>query len=149
MNETDDRLLGCLRMDFDDIPKSEMNYFRNRIRKEFHVSADYMTLTGDVCRAAFCLFKRKYIHRLETVFIQPKPLIKDGGSFGVKSRIRKPIVLPVWDHLRREKVGTFTVESGMYPLIDVRFTGRNTCLTILVDNGFVDMDDSMFDFNVL
>lgn len=148
-NSIDNRLLNILRMDFDDMAKEDTNYFRNRIREEFRVSADYITLDRAVCRTAFCLLKRKYIHRIETVFIQPKPLIKDGGSFGVRSRIRKPITLPVWDHLRREKVGVFAVESGMYPLIDVWFTDRSTCLTILVDNGFIDMDDTLFDFHVL
>lgn len=145
----DARLLNCLKMDFDDIPKSEMNFLRNKIREEFHVSADYITLNRDVCRTAFCLLKRKYVRSLETVLMQPRVILKDGGAFGVRTRERRPPVVPVWDNLHREKVGSFTVAANLYPIIDVQFTSDRTIVTLLVDKGFITVDDVLLDFTII
>lgn len=145
----EERLLNLLRMDFDDMPKEDTNYFRNRVREEFHVSADYITLNRDVCRTAFCLLKRKYIRSLETVLVQPRVVLKDGGVFGVKSKERRPLTVPVWDHLLKEKVGSFNVVPDIYPIVDVQFTKDKTILTLLVEKGFIDVDDIYFDFTII
>jgi len=147
--KVEERLLNLLRMDFDDMLKEDTNYFRNRVREEFHVSADYITLNRDVCRTAFCLLKRKYIRSLETVLVQPRTILKDGGTFGVRTRERRPPVVPVWDNLHREKVGSFTVVTNLYPVIDVRFTDGCTIATLLVEQGFIDVDDVHLDFTIV
>lgn len=144
----DERLLNLLRMDFDDMRKEDTNYFRNKVREEFHVSADYITLNRNVCRTAFCLLKRKYVRSLETVLIQPRMVLKDGGTFGVRTRERRPLVVPMWDNLHREKVGSFTVIINLYPVIDVQFTEKCTILTLLVEQGFITVDDIHFDFTI-
>lgn len=147
--KVEERLLKLLRMDFDDMRKEDTNYFRNRVREEFHVSADYITLNRDVCRTAFCLLKRKYIRSLETVLVQPREIFKDGGTFGVRTRERRPPVVPVWDSLHREKVSSFTVVTNLYPVIDVRFTNNYTIATLLVEQGFIDVDDVHLDFTIV
>lgn len=147
--KVEERLLNLLRMDFDDMPKEDTNYFRNKVREEFHVSADYITLNKNVCRTAFCLLKRKYIRSLETVLVQPREILKDGGTFGVRTRERRPLVVPVWDNLHREKVGSFTVVTNLYPVIDVRFTDNCTIVTLLVEQGFIDVDDIHLDFTIM
>lgn len=144
----DNRLLNILRMDFDDMAKEDTNYFRNRIREEFRVSADYITLDRTVCRTAFCLLKRKYVKALETAMVQTRSIIKNGGVFGVRSREQRPLAVPVWDHLRREKVGSFSVVPDIYPVIDVRFINGSTILTLLVEHGFIDVDSTHFDFTI-
>ena len=136
-------------MDFDDMPKEDTNYFRNRVREEFHVSADYITLNKNVCRIAFCLLKRKYIGSLETVLVQPRTTLKDGGTFGVRTREQRPPVVSVWDNLHKEKVGSFTVVTNLYPVIDVRFTDNCTIVTLLVEQGFIDVDDIHLDFTIM
>ena len=135
-------------MDFDDMRKEDTNYFRNKVREEFHVSADFITLNRNVCRTAFCLLKRKYVRSLETVLIQPRMALKDGGTFGVRTRERRPLVVPMWDNLHREKVGSFTVITNLYPVIDVQFTEKCTILTLLVEQGFITVDDIHFDFTI-
>ena len=135
-------------MDFDDMRKEDTNYFRNRVREEFHVSADYITLNRNVCRTAFCLLKRKYVRSLEVVLIQPRMVLKDGGTFGVRTRERRPLAVPMWDNLHREKVGSFTVTTNLYPVIDVQFTEKCTILTLLVEQGFITVDDIHFDFTI-
>lgn len=145
----EERLLNLLRMDFNDMQKEDTNYFRNRVREEFHVSANYITLNRDVCRTAFCLLKRKYVRSLETVLIQPRVTLKDGGAFGVRTRERRPPVVPVWDNLHREKVGSFTVVTNLYPVIDVRFIRNRTIVTLLVEQGFIDVDDVHLDFTIV
>lgn len=135
-------------MDFDDMRKEDTNYFRNKVREEFHVSADYITLNRNVCRTAFCLLKRKYVRSLETILIQPRMVLKDGGTFGVRTRERRPLVVPMWDNLHREKVGSFTVITNLYPVIDVQFTEKCTILTLLVEQGFITVDDIHFDFTI-
>lgn len=147
--KVEERLLNLLRMDFDDMPREDTNYFRNRVREEFHVSADYITLNRDVCRTAFCLLKRKYIKTLEAVLVQPRTILKDGGTFGVRTRERRPPVVPVWDGLHREKVSSFTVVTNLYPVIDVRFTNGCTIATLLVEQGFIDVDDIHLDFTIV
>ena len=147
--KVEERLLNLLRMDFDDMPKEDTNYFRNRVREEFHVSADYITLNRDVCRTAFCLLKRKYIRSLEMVLVQPRAVLKDGGTFGVRTRERRPPVVPVWDSLHRERVGSFTVVTDLYPVIDVRFADDRTIVTLLVEQGFIDVDDVHLDFTIV
>lgn len=144
----EERLLNLLRMDFDDMPRGDTNYFRNRVREEFHVSADYATLNRNVCRTAFCLLKRKYVRRLEMVFVQPHCVLKDGGTFGVRVRERRPSVVPVWDNLHQDIVGTFAVAPDLYPVIDVQFTNSDTILTLLVPSGFIDVHSSLFDFTI-
>lgn len=144
----DERLLNLLRMDFDDMRKEDTNYFRNKVREEFHVSADYITLNRNVCRTAFCLLKRKYVRSLETVLIQPRMVLKDGGTFGVRTRERRPLTVPMWDNLHREKVGSFTVITNLYPVIDVQFTEKCTILTLLVEQGFITVDDIHFNFTI-
>ncbi len=148
-NSVDSRLLNILRMDFDDMVKEDTNYFRNRIREEFRVSADYITLDRTVCRTAFCLLKRKYVKCLETAMVQTRPTVKNGGVFGVRSREQRPLTVPVWDHLLREKVGSFSVVPDTYPIIDVRFVNGNTILTLLVEQGFIDVDSIYFDFTII
>lgn len=147
--KVEERLLNLLRMDFDDMPKGDTNYFRNRVREEFRVSADYITLNRDVCRAAFCLLKRKYIRSLEAVLVQPREILKDGGTFGVRTHQRRPLSVPVWEGLGRNMAGVFTVVSDMYPVIDVRFIGTETFLTLLVSGGFIDIDSTHFDFTIV
>lgn len=147
--KTEERLLNLLCMDFDDMQREDTNYFRNRVREEFHVSADYITLNRDVCRTAFCLLKRKYIRSLETILIQPRTILKDGGTFGVRTQNRRPPVVPVWDNLHREKVGSFTVVTNLYPVIDVRFIRNRTIVTLLVEQGFIDVDDVHLDFTIV
>ena len=141
--------MNLLRMDFDDMQREDTNYFRNRVREEFHVSADYITLNRDVCRTAFCLLKRKYIRSLETILIQPRTILKDGGTFGVRTQDRRPPVVPVWDNLHREKVGSFTVAANLYPIIDVQFMSDRTIVTLLVDKGFITVDDVLLDFTII
>lgn len=148
-NSIDNRLLNILEMDFDDMAKEDTNYFRNRIREEFRVSADYITLDRTVCRTAFCLLKRKYVKVLETVMVRTKPTVKNGGVFGVRSREQRPLTVPVWDHLLREKVGSFSVVPDTYPIIDVRFVNGDTILTLLVEQGFIDVDSTHFDFTII
>lgn len=148
-NSIDNRLLNILEMDFDDMTKEDTNYFRNKIREEFRVSADYVTLNKTVCRTAFCLLKRKYVKVLETVMVRTRPTIKNGGVFGVRSREQRPLTVPVWDHLLREKVGSFSVVPDTYPIIDVRFVNGNTILTLLVEQGFIEVDSTHFDFTII
>ena len=148
-NSIDNRLLNILEMDFDDMAKEDTNYFRNRIREEFRVSADYITLNRTVCRTAFCLLKRKYVKVLETVMVRTRPTVKNGGVFGVRSREQRPLTVPVWDHLLREKVGSFSVVPDTYPIIDVRFVNGNTILTLLVEQGFIEVDSTHFDFTII
>lgn len=148
-NSIDNRLLNILEMDFDDMAKEDTNYFRNRIREEFHVSADYVTLNKTVCRTAFCLLKRKYVKVLETIMVRTKPTVKNGGVFGVRSREQRPLTVPVWDHLLREKVGSFSVVPDTYPIIDVRFVNGDTILTLLIEQGFIDVDSTHFDFTII
>ena len=148
-NSIDNRLLNILEMDFDDMAKEDTNYFRNRIREEFRVSADYVTLNKTVCRTAFCLLKRKYVKVLETVMVRTRPTIKNGGVFGVRSREQRPLTVPIWDHLLREKVGSFSVVPDTYPIIDVRFVNGDTILTLLVEQGFIDVDSTHFDFTII
>lgn len=148
-NSIDNRLLNILEMDFDDMAKEDTNYFRNRIREEFHVSADYVTLNKTVCRTAFCLLKRKYVKVLETVMVRTRPTVKNGGVFGVRSREQRPLTVPVWDHLLREKVGSFSVVPDTYPIIDVRFVNGDTILTLLIEQGFIDVDSTHFDFTII
>lgn len=148
-NSIDNRLLNILGMDFDDMAKEDTNYFRNRIREEFRVSADYVTLNKTVCRTAFCLLKRKYVKVLETVMVRTRPTVKNGGVFGVRSREQRPLTVPVWDHLLREKVGSFSVVPDTYPIIDVRFVNGDTILTLLVEQGFIDVDSTHFDFTII
>lgn len=148
-NSIDNRLLNILEMDFDDMAKEDTNYFRNRIREEFRVSADYITLNKTVCRTAFCLLKRKYVKVLETVMVRTRPTIKNGGVFGVRSREQRPLTVPVWDHLLRENVGSFSVVPDTYPIIDVRFVNGDTILTLLVEQGFIEVDSTHFDFTII
>lgn len=148
-NSIDNRLLNILEMDFDDMAKEDTNYFRNRIREEFRVSADYITLNKTVCRTAFCLLKRKYVKVLETVMVRTRPTVKNGGVFGVRSREQRPLTVPVWDHLLREKVGSFSVVPDTYPIIDVRFVNGDTILTLLVEQGFIEVDSTHFDFTII
>lgn len=148
-NSIDNRLLNILRMDFDDMAKEDTNYFRNRIREEFRVSADYVTLNRKVCRTAFCLLKRKYVKCLETAMVRTRSTIKNGGVFGVRSREQRPLTVPVWDHLLKEKVGSFSVVPDIYPIIDVRFIDGRTILTLLVEQGFIDVDSTHFDFTII
>lgn len=148
-NSIDNRLLNILEMDFDDMAKEDTNYFRNKIREEFHVSADYITLNRTVCRTAFCLLKRKYVKVLETVMVRTRPTVKNGGVFGVRSKEQRPLTVPVWDHLLREKVGSFSVVPDTYPIIDVRFVNGNTILTLLVEQGFIEVDSTHFDFTII
>ena len=148
-NSIDNRLLNILEMDFDDMAKEDTNYFRNKIREEFRVSADYVTLNKTVCRTAFCLLKRKYIKVLETIMVRTRPTIKNGGVFGVRSKEQRPLTVPVWDHLLREKVGSFSVVPDTYPIIDVRFVNGNTILTLLVEQGFIEVDSTHFDFTII
>lgn len=148
-NSIDNRLLNILEMDFDDMAKEDTNYFRNRIREEFRVSADYVTLNKTVCRTAFCLLKRKYVKVLETIMVRTRPTVKNGGVFGVRSREQRPLTVPVWDHLLREKVGSFSVVPDTYPIIDVRFVNGDTILTLLVEQGFIEVDSTHFDFTII
>lgn len=148
-NSIDNRLLNILEMDFDDMAKEDTNYFRNRIREEFRVSADYVTLNKTVCRTAFCLLKRKYVKVLETVMVRTRPTVKNGGVFGVRSKEQRPLTVPVWDHLLREKVGSFSVVPDTYPIIDVRFVNGGTILTLLVEQGFIEVDSTHFDFTII
>lgn len=148
-NSIDNRLLNILEMDFDDMAKEDTNYFRNRIREEFRVSADYVTLNKTVCRTAFCLLKRKYVKVLETIMVRTRPTVKNGGVFGVRSREQRPLTVPVWDHLFREKVGSFSVVPDTYPIIDVRFVNGDTILTLLVEQGFIEVDSTHFDFTII
>lgn len=148
-NSIDNRLLNILEMDFDDMAKEDTNYFRNKIREEFRVSADYVTLNKTVCRTAFCLLKRKYVKVLETIMVRTRPTIKNGGVFGVRSREQRPLTVPVWDHLLREKVGSFSVVPDTYPIIDVRFVNGDTILTLLVEQGFIEVDSTHFDFTII
>ena len=148
-NSINNRLLNILEMDFDDMTKEDTNYFRNKIREEFHVSADYVTLNKTVCRTAFCLLKRKYVKVLETVMVRTRPTVKNGGVFGVRSREQRPLTVPVWDHLLREKVGSFSVVPDTYPIIDVRFVNDDTILTLLVEQVFIEVDSTHFDFTII
>lgn len=148
-NSIDNRLFNILEMDFDDMAKEDTNYFRNRIREEFRVSADYITLNRTVCRTAFCLLKRKYVKVLETVMVRTRPTVKNGGVFGVRYKEQRPLTVPVWDHLLREKVGSFSVVPDTYPIIDVRFVNGNTILTLLVEQGFIEVDSTHFDFTII
>lgn len=148
-NSIDNRLLNILEMDFDDMAKEDTNYFRNRIREEFRVSADYVTLNKTVCRTAFCLLKRKYVKVLETIMVRTRPTVKNGGVFGVRSKEQRPLTVPVWDHLLREKVGSFSVVPDTYPIIDVRFVNGDTILTLLVEQGFIEVDSTHFDFTII
>lgn len=148
-NSIDNRLLNILEMDFDDMAKEDTNYFRNKIREEFRVSADYITLNRTVCRTAFCLLKRKYVKVLETVMVRTRPTVKNGGVFGVRSKEQRPLTVPIWDHLLREKVGSFSVVPDTYPIIDVRFVNGNTILTLLVEQGFIEVDSTHFDFTII
>lgn len=148
-NIVDDRLLNCLKMDFGDIPRSEMNYFRNKIREEFKVSAQDLKLDAAVCQTAFCLLKRKYIKSLETCYVQPRSVIKNGGVFGRRSAVRQPVTVPVWDGIHRDFVGTYAVKSDMYPVIDVIFNKGKTILILLVEQGFIYVDDVLFEFTIV
>lgn len=148
-NSIDNRLFNILEMDFDDMAKEDTNYFRNKIREEFRVSADYITLNRTVCRTAFCLLKRKYVKVLETVMVRTRPTVKNGGVFGVRSKEQRPLTVPIWDHLLREKVGSFSVVPDTYPIIDVRFMNGNTILTLLVEQGFIEVDSTHFDFTII
>lgn len=148
-NSIDNRLLNILEMDFDDMAKEDTNYFRNKIREEFRVSADYVTLNKTVCRTAFCLLKRKYVKVLETIMVRTRPTVKNGGVFGVRSREQRPLTVPVWDHLLREKVGSFSVVPDTYPIIDVRFVNGDTIFTLLVEQGFIEVDSTHFDFTII
>lgn len=148
-NSIDNRLFNILEMDFDDMAKEDTNYFRNKIREEFRVSADYITLNRTVCRTAFCLLKRKYVKVLEIVMVRTRPTVKNGGVFGVRSKEQRPLTVPVWDHLLREKVGSFSVVPDTYPIIDVRFVNGNTILTLLVEQGFIEVDSTHFDFTII
>lgn len=148
-NSIDNRLFNILEMDFDDMAKEDTNYFRNKIREEFRVSADYITLNRTVCRTAFCLLKRKYVKVLETVMVRTRPTVKNGGVFGVRSKEQRPLTVPVWDHLLREKVGSFSVVPDTYPIIDVHFVNGNTILTLLVEQGFIEVDSTHFDFTII
>lgn len=142
------RLTTILEMDFDDLTSGDIQFLRNRIREAYKVDPT-VKLDKEKCYTAFCLFKRKYIPRLEILFIQPKVLKKNGGIFGLNLSRRQSVPVSQWDGFNKDHKGVYHVQSGYFPVISVRYLSTHTEVTCMSVHGyFFEVDSRIFDFDI-